>query len=167
MRDALHIVGLLLLFSFLGMQFPNDAMSCAVQNGADRPFASFVQLSPEAHAACLDAARTSWQVRSAARSRLAVGRLDSGIPLLDDSIAAPAFSLREDAPPPPTRLPPPDEGAFVLLPPTMGRSIPSLTTHALATDRPSDSGNAARHEAFSRDEMLSVEGMNSLKEIMK
>ncbi len=168
MRDAVHIVGLLSLFAFLGMQFPSGAAKPALMaDGRDRPFASFVTLSPEAYATCLDAARTSWQVRSEARSRLAIGRLDSGIPLLDDSIAAPEFPIMNDAAPAPSRLPPPDVETYSLLPSTMGMEVPALSTRAIDVRSAGSSEKAGKSAAFSREEMLSVDGMKTLKEIMQ
>ena len=166
MRDLIHIAGLLSLFAFLGIQFPGGAVNPAlVADGRGRPFASFVMLSPEAYASCLDAARTSWQVRSEARSRLAIGRLDSGIPLLDDSIAAPEFPIMNDAAPAPSRLPPPDVETYSLLPSTMGMDVPALSTRATAS---AGSGEKeGKQAAFSREEMLSVDGMKTLKEIMQ
>ncbi len=168
MRDAVHIVGLLSLFAFLGMQFPGGAAKPVLMaDGRDRPFASFVTLSPEAYASCLDAARTSWQVRSEARSRLAIGRLDSGIPLLDDSIAPPEFPIMSDAAPAPSRLPPPGVETYSLLPSTMGMDVPALSTRAMGARAAGSGEKAGKSEAFSREEMLSVDGMKTLKEIMQ
>lgn len=166
MRDIVHIVGLLLLFAFLGMQFPGGAVKTALMaDGQGGPFASFVTLSPEAYASCLDSARTSWQVRREARNQLAIGRLDSGITLLDDSLAAPEFPIMNDAAPAPSRLPPPDVETYSMLPSTMGMDVPGLSTRATPPARPGEKEGG--QAAFSREEMLSVDGMKSLKEIMQ
>ena len=163
MRDALHIGGLFLVFAFLATRFPSVA---PLPQGDDaRPaFASFVTLSSEAHAARLESARTSWQVRSQARGRPSIGRLDSGIPLLSDALPAPAQAEFPRLDPDASSLPPPDAETYALLPGTEGAAMPEFAPRA----RKAESGDApARPPAFGREEMLSTDNSTTLKEIMR
>ena len=161
MRDALHIGGLFLVFAFLATRFPPVAP--LPHGDGDRPaFASFVTLTPAAHAALLGAARTSWQVRSQARSRPSIGRLDSGIPLLSEALPPPEPVDFPPLDPETSSLPPPDSEAYALLPRTEGAAMPEF-----APRRAESAGASARRPAFGREEMLSTDNSTILKEIMQ
>ena len=67
MRDLLYIVGLLAAICILAADFPVSAANVIGEESVRVPFASYVELSPSAHAAFLESARTSWQVRSGSR----------------------------------------------------------------------------------------------------
>ncbi len=167
MRDAIHIASLLLLFALLAMQFPGGIARAMMDEPDTPPRVSFVALSPEVYASCLDAVRTSWQMRGKARGSLVAGRLDTDISLLDNLIAAPSFPAMDDAPPPPLRMPAPGAATYSMLPATMGVEVPALSARA-GDGRHADQGGGRRPAAaFDRSEMLSVEEMTSLKEIMQ
>ena len=167
MRDALHITGLFLLFAFLALQYPQVDAGAFRSDEDVASFASFVTLSPAAHAAFIEAARTSWQVSNEARGTLSVGRLDSDVPLLSDALpplSGPNLSMpsADGAP-----IPPPDPDAYSLIPPTMGRDEPAFAARAplTETDHPPDESSAKA--AFAREDMLSTENSKTLKEIMQ
>ena len=139
MRDALHIVALVLVFAFLATRFPSE-LSFDGTSGAEQPtFASFVTLSPSDHAACLEATRTSWQVRAEARGKHSIWRLDSDVQMLDDRLPPPVF---DDMPLPSPSGPPfatPPIDTYSLLPPTFGAEMdefapPSRPEDALGQD---------------------------------
>ena len=167
MRDALHIGGLFLVFAFLVTRFPADLPFAPVSEERASPlFASFVTLSPAAHAARLEAARTSWQVRSRARGRPSIGRLDSDIPLLMETLPPPetgGFSASQSDI---SDLPPPDVETYALLPPTAGADMPEFLPSTRRAETVDPSTQTSR-QVFGRDEMLSTENSRTLKEIMK
>ena len=163
MRDALHIGGLFLMFAFLATRFPSAA-PLPPDVGPRPAFASFVTFTPAAHAARLEAARTSWQVRSQARSRPSIGRLDTGIPLLSETLPPPATAAFPLPGPARSRLPPPDAETYALLPGTEGAEMPEFAPRARRTE-PADT--PVRPPAFGRDEMLSTDNSTILKEIMQ
>ena len=162
MRDALHIGGLILVFAFLATRFPSLAPVPA-DDRARQSFASFVTLSPAAHAVLLEATRTSWQVRNHARGKPSIGRLDSGIPLLSDSLPPPPLELscldKET-----TGLPPPDPETYALLPNTEGAEMPEFVPRAHKAE---SADVSAKKSTFGRDAMLSTDNSTILKEIMR
>ena len=167
MRDALHMAGLFAVFAFLALQFPEAAVSKGGRGSEHPPFAAFVTLSPAAHAAYLDSARTSWQVKSEARSRPTIGRLDSDVPILSETFPPPVFYLTAVPSAPPTPLPPPGPETYSLLPPTLGADMPAFAVRVLQaeTDHPPEETTAK--PAFGRAEMLSTDNSRILKEIMQ
>lgn len=160
MRDWLHVCGLFALFAFLATRFPLALPDPAMPPSGG--FAAFVTLSPARHDALLESARTSWQVRSEARNRPSVGRLDAEAPLLADSlppIAAPVF---RDAPATRKAIGEPDVRAYGFMPATLGAGMPE---YAVGKGKPA--APAAAEPAFSREEMLSTENSPILKELMQ
>lgn len=159
----MHIAGLFLIFAFLATRFPQSAPAVAAASAPQPAFASFVMPSPETHVAWLEAARTSWQVRSHARGRPSIGRLDFEVPLL--SAAIPPAASAEFLPlPSHTALPPPDAATFALLPPTMGAAMPEF---AIPPRRATGDAPLGRVLAFSRKEMLALDDYITVKEMMK
>lgn len=167
MRDAVHIGALIAVFVFLATRFPQDMPVQAPSAAEAGAFASFVTLSPDAHATLLEAARTSWQVRSESRGRPSIGRLDSGIPLLSDSLPPPERCDFPEAGRKAASLRAPDAGTYSLLPQTMGADIPAFAVKATPAEASSSGGNGGVRQAFSRDDMVSTENSTKLKEIMQ
>jgi len=167
MRDALHMIGLFAVFAFLALQFPESAVSKGAREMARAPFATFVTLSPAAHAAYLDRARTSWQVRSEARSRPNIGRLDSDVPILSEALPPPVFYLATLPSAPSAPLPPPDPETYSLLPPTRGANVPAFAVRVPRAEADRLPEDATAKAAFGRAEMLSTENSKILKEIMQ
>ena len=167
MRDALHIFGLFAVFAFLALQFPKGVVLEEAEPVAHASFAEFVTLSPKAHAVYLDAARTSWQVKSEARSRPSIGRLDADVPVLSELLPPPSLSFASLPTPDAAPLPPPTPETFALIPPTRGADMPTFAVRALhaETDHPPE--DPATKPAFGRAEMLSTENSRILKEIMQ
>ena len=165
MRDVLYIVGLSAAFALLAMDFPSRlAEKCPERTQVS--FASFVELSPSMHAAYLESARTSWQVRSDSRGGPAIGSLDSGIPLLMDSFPAREaveFKEMETAALPAGQV---DVGEYSLMPTSEGVDYPGFSSRPVAEDaKDADSGDESR--PFPRAEMLSVDAFRKIKEIMQ
>ena len=166
MRDAFYIFGLFAFFLLLAADFP-------AQLAEDRPlparkstFASFVELPPSVHAAYLESARTTWQVRSGSRGRPVIGSLDSGVPLLTDSLPPRekvVFGVIEipDMPVGAT-----DIGAYSLVPATGGADSPVFCARPANSCAPGDSGGDAS-APFRRSDMLSIDNYGKLKEIMQ
>ncbi len=169
MRDFLHISGLFLAFAFLATRFPTDLPLAFGNEKATAPsFASFITLSSAAHAARLEAARTSWQVRSRARGRPAIGRLDADIPLLAETLPPPLnATFNPSSLPNASGLPPPDAETYAFLPPTAGGDEPGFAIPSRREGKAVPEGDRQDHPAFGRDEMLSIENSRTLKEIMK
>lgn len=168
MRDMIYIALLFAVFAFLATRFPGDLPAVVADTDLRRPFASFVTLSPEVNASCLDAVRTPWQVRRDARSRPAIGRLDSGIALLEEAMPKAVASLSEVAMPAAASLPPAGPAAYSLLPFTMGRDVETFAVRAQPRDRVAHARTPATPPAaFSRDDMLSAENSMLLKEMMQ
>ena len=167
MRDFLHISCLFLVFAFLATRFPSEVPFVPPQ-AAPASFASFVTLSPAAHAAQLEAARTSWQVRSKARGRPSIGRLDADIPLLSETLPPPAAAGFPYSPLEPVPFPEPDLATFAFLPPTAGAEMPDFAIRAFQTQghQPPE-GRTGRPPAFDRREMLSTKDYRTLKELLK
>lgn len=167
MRDAIHIMGLALLFVFLAVQYPlADAVDCA--GAADTAaFASFITLSPAAHAAYIDATRTSWQVSNEARGMPSIGRLDSDVPMLSNTLPPIPDPNPDTSAPEGPQLPSPDPDVYSLIPPTMGGDVSAFAVRSLPGETDRRPGDRAEKAAFGRDEMLSVDNYRSLKEIMQ
>ena len=167
MRDAIHITGLILLFAFLAGQYPLvDAGKSG--GGADtKAFASFITLSPAAHAAYIEATRTSWQVSNEARGMPSIGRLDSDVPLLSDMM--PPLTKPNLAMPAPEgpNVPPPDPDVYSLIPPTMGMDVRAFALNVRRGDADLRAKETAAKEAFGKADMLSTENSRTLKEIMQ
>lgn len=167
MRDVLHIGCLFLVFVFLATRFPADLPS-GLPPEPPASFASFITLSPAAHAAQLEAARTSWQVRSRARGRPSIGRLDADVPLLSAALPPPAAGGFPQHPVLSVALPEPDAATYAFLPPTEGAAMPDFaipTPPATASHPPE--GRPGRTPAFGRREMLSIEDYRTVKELIK
>ena len=167
MRDALHIAALFFVFSFLATRFPSEIAWIDGKEGPQRSFASFLVLSPAEHTACIEATRPSWQVRSAANGRPSIGRLDAGIPLLDETLPPPENVIV--GLPPSVSMGPLDVDAYSFLPPTLGVDEPVFATRVLRadTDHPPEAEADANTAAFSKAHMLSTENSKTLKEIMQ
>lgn len=161
MRDLLHIVALFSLFGFLATRFPREILHLDGTESAQLPFASFLVLSPEEHATCIEATRTSWQVRSELSGRPSIGRLDAGVLLLEDAIPPP-LSYSEGAVPPSAWLHRPTSYIYSFLPPSMGRKEPSFAARI-----PRVETGQRDDRPFGMEEMLSTENSRTLKEIMQ
>ena len=168
MRDCLHIIGLFLLFTFLAMQFPAGTLSVGrSQEPANAPFAAFVELSPASYSAYLGAARTSWQVRSESRGKPSIGRIDSDIPLLSETLPPPSWEMpavpRHSGAP----IPPPEIETYSLVPQTMGRDVAAFSVRAPRTANDHPPEETSEKPTFAREDMLSTENSRILKEIMQ
>ena len=163
MRDAIYIVGLFLVFAFLVTRYPSEMPAAAVSPCP--AFASFIMLSPAAHAAWLEAARTSWQVRNQGRGRPSFGRLDFDVPLLSATIPPVSLAGFSPLPSPEMALPPPDAATYAFLPPTCGADLPDFAIPRTGAEAVSPPGDG--RISFSRREMLSLDHYKSVKEIMK
>ena len=168
MRDFIHMLALFAVFAFLATRFPAESL---LQPGppADHPaFASFVSLSKEENTAWLEAARTSWQVKSAARSRPSIGRLDSDVPMLEDApppLAAPSFPSVAATSSHPLQSPDPDTYRF--MPPTAGAGIPAFSPRSAGREGGASAAGPGGVPVFGPDEMVSIENSRYLKEIMQ
>ena len=163
MRDLLYIAGLMAAICILAADFPVSVVDGLGCDCVQTPFASYVELSPSVHAACLESARTSWQVRSGSRGRPVIGSLDSGIPLLTDSL--PAREKVEFRRMGVSVLPvgPANVEVYSLLPGSEGSDISVFSSRPQGVV-PDD---CAKGAAFPKDEMLSVDQFRKLKEIMQ
>ena len=161
MRDALYIFCLFAFFLLLAADFPSGlATSCTVPE-RQPVFASFVELPPSVHAACLESARTTWQVRNGSRSRPIIGSLDSGVPLLLDSLPPREGVVFADIEIPVMSTVPIDIGAYSLMPESEGADNPAFST------RPTRQDAAVPTEMFSRKDMLSVDNYGKIKEMIQ
>lgn len=168
MRDAIYVIGLFLIFSFLAMQFPLGVVDeRCVHDSGNAPFATYVTLTPETYAVYLDAARTSWQVRRDARGRPYIGRLDSDIQLLDESILPPLVNVpaapRHSGPP----IPPPEIETYSMIPPTKGVDVAAFSMRASRAERDHPPEETSERHSFGRTDMLSTDNSRILKEIMQ
>ena len=165
MRDILYITGLFAAFLALAMDFPQKL----AEERRDRPvpsFASFVELSPSVHAACLELARTSWQVRSGSRGRPVIGSLDSGIPLLTEFLPPREKVMFADVEITPMPAGPVDVGVYSLLPASESADNAVYSTRPAKTAPEKDQGKDTS-VPFSKKDMLSVDQFRKLKEIMQ
>ena len=163
MRDLLYIVGLLAAVCILAADFPVSAANVSGEESVRVPFASYVELSPSAHAAFLESARTSWQVRSGSRGRPVIGSLDSGVPLLMESLPAREkveFRRMDGSDSPVGNV---DIDVYSLLPGPAGVDSPRFSAKP-QRGMPEGGG---KDMAFPKAEMLSVDQFRKLKEIMQ
>lgn len=162
MREIFYITGLMAAISLLALDFPVGVSGLVHEVRANPPFASYVELSPSVHAACLETAKTSWQVRSGSRGRPVIGSLDSGVPLLTDALPPMTKVVFREIGDGDSPLGPIDTDVYSLMPGTEGSDIPSFAV------RPQDVKDAGGNRAgFTKDDMLSVENFRKLKEIMQ
>ena len=162
MRDVLHIGGLFLVFAFLVTRYPSEMPSVVDSVRTSPSFAAFVELSPLAHAARLEAARTSWQVRSQAR----IGQLDSDVPLLSETLPPPVVPEVHPFAGNGAELVAPDANTYSFLPPTAGAEMPDFAIKGL--QRPAGGALELQdRRAFGKDQMLAIEDYETLKEIMR
>ena len=163
MRDLLYIAGLLAAICILAADFPVSAANVSGEESVRVPFASYVELSPSVHAAYIESARTSWQVRSGSRGRPVIGSLDSGVPLLMESLPVREkveFRRLEGLGLP---VVPIDVDVYSLLPGSEGADSPRFSAKP-QRGMPEGGG---KDMAFPKAEMLSVEQFSKLKEIMQ
>ncbi|MBO5941503.1 MAG: hypothetical protein J6R18_09950 [Kiritimatiellae bacterium] len=164
MRDVLYIACLFLAAAVLSMDFPVEAAKIWTDSHSPSPFASYVELSPQVHAACIESARTSWQVRSGSKGRPSIGSLDSGVPLLSESLPPRetiVFRRKENLSSP---VGPVRTEVYSLMPLTSGADIEKYSSAPPSGKRPSE---VISELPFSAGEMLSTENSGKLKEIMQ
>ena len=164
MRETLYILGLMGAIFLLALDFPTGAVGIAPQTRVRPPFASYVELSSEAHAACLEAAKTSWQVRSGSRGRPVIGSLDSGVPLLMDSLPSPEKVVFRGCDVTDSPVGPAEIDVYSLMPGTEGVDSPSFKVRPQGGD---GAKAGERKAAFPRADMLSIKDFEKLKEIMQ
>ena len=166
MRDMLYISCLFACFLLLAAQFPSNMEGKRTAGGNQAAYASFVELPSSVHASCLEAAKTTWQVRSGSRGRTVIGSLDAGIPLLADSfppMERPALADIEVSFMP---AGPADVCVYSLLPSSEGVDSPAFSmrsTHSGGKNSADDGSSPP----FTKADMLSVDGFKKLKEIMQ
>ena len=163
MRDLLDIVGLLAAVCILAADFPVSAANVSGEESVRVPFASYVELSPSVHAAYLESARTSWQVRSGSRGRPVIGSLDSGVPLLMESLPVREkveFRRMDSLDSPVGNV---DIDVYSLLPGSEGVDSPRF----FAKPQRGMPEDVDKTIAFPDVEMLSVDQFRKLKEIMQ
>lgn len=163
MRDLLYIVGLLAAVCILAADFPVSVVNVCNEGSVRIPFASYVELSPSVHAAYLESARTSWQVRRGSRGRPAIGSLDSGIPLLMESLPVREkveFRRMDGLDSPVGNV---DIDMYSLLSGSKGVDSPRFS----ARPRSGAPEGGDNDMAFPKDEMLSVDQFRKLKEIIQ
>jgi hypothetical protein len=163
MRDALYITGLLAAVFVLAADFPVGVADVRADAGMRTAFASFVELSPSVHAACLETAKTSWQVRSGSRARPLIGSLDAAVPLLDATIPAGEKDVFADVPVTDSPLGAPPVEVYSLMPESAGADSSRFVA------RPVRTGDAADEATlpFPKNDMLSLEPFSKLKEMIK
>jgi hypothetical protein len=160
MRDLAYITGLFAAFVLLAMDFPSQ-IADSRRSVPSPAFASFVELSSSAHSACLEAARTSWQVRSGSMGNPVIGSLDSGFPLLAEHLPACEKVKFKDVAISSFPVGRVDAGEYSLMPMTEGQDIP------MPSPMPSPIGGDEVEKPFPRSEMLSTDVLKKIKEIMK
>lgn len=163
MRDFLYIAGLLAAVCILATDFPVAAANVCNEGPVRIPFASYVELRPSVHAAYLESARTSWQVRSGSRGHPVIGSLDSGVPLLMESLPAREnveFRRMDGLDSPVGNV---DVGVYSLLPGSEGVNSPGFS----AKPQRGVPEGGDKDMVFPKDEMLSVDQFRKLKEIMQ
>jgi hypothetical protein len=163
MRDALYIVGLMVAAFVLAADFPAGIAGVRQEAAPRAAFASFAELTPSVHAACLEAAKTSWQVRSGSRARPLIGSLDAAVPLLDATIPPGEKVVFADMPITDSPLAAPPVDVYSLMPRSVGADCPRLTSRPMRTDSAADGAALP----FPKDDMLSLESFTKLKEIIK
>ena len=163
MRDLLYIVGLMLAMCILAADFPATVATVHDEGYVRVPFASYVELSPSVHAAYLESARTSWQVRSGSRGRPVIGSLDSGVPLLMDTLPSREKVVFRRVDGLDSPVGPIDVDVYSLLPGTEGVNSPRFS----AKPQHGAPEGGDKPMAFPDVEMLSVDQFRKLKEIMQ
>lgn len=164
MRDALYIGCLLLAVAVLAMDFPVAAVKPLFDSNSQSSFASYVELSPRVHADCIEAARTSWQVRSGSKVRPSIGGLDSGMPLLSESAPLQEtvdFKQKEDIRSPVGSVCP---EVYSLMPQTSGAD---MKKYSIKRSSEKEATEVISELPFPIKEMLSTENSGKLKEIMQ
>ena len=165
MRDVVYMSGILCLFAMLAAEFPEFPPAGPEVSRGVESFASFVELSPEAHALCLESAKMSWRIGGVARPRASIGSLDAGIPLLTDFLPpldGPRFA---DVAVSGNPLAAADIGTYSLRPASLGRDMPEFAQKPAGAT--SGAGSASATAGFSREDMLSLENMHKMKEMVK
>lgn len=162
MRDFIYVGILFALVAFLATSFP--AYIPVAEKLANPGFASFVVFTPAKHDAILEAARTSWQVRSKARSQPSVGRLDADTPLLADTLPPPAAPVFGNPGIVGRALPDASSGTYLFMPPSMEAQSADFV---VGRKRAPLSPDPTVEPVFGRDEMLSIEKIKILKELMQ
>jgi hypothetical protein len=163
MRDALYMTGLLVAVFVLAADFP-VGVACIRRKAAPHiVFASFAELSPSVHAACLEAAKTSWQVKSGSRARPLIGSLDAAVPLLNSTVPSGDKVVFDDVSVTDSPLGTPQVEVYSLMPESAGTDSSRFAARPV---RAGDTADDAPH-AFPKDDMLSLESFSNLKEIIK
>lgn len=161
MRDIVYMSCVLLLFVLLAAEFP-DLSRCGRSAAAgSASFASFVVLPSDVYAACLESARTSWQVGSGVKPRASIGSLDAGIPLLADFLPPPEEPRFADVGMGGSPLGAAEIETYSLRPASLGRDMPEFAQRSAA------GGAAPASGGFSLEEMLSFGNMGQMKEKSK
>ena len=161
MRDVLYIFCLFVFFMLLAADFPGGLASPCQAPGRQPAFASFVELSQSVHAVCLESARTTWQVRNGSRRRPVIGSLDSGVPLLFDSLPPREGVVFADVEMSAMPVGPVEIGTYSLIPASEGFDSPAFST------RPARQDAEDAAETFSMKDMLSVDNYGKIKEMIQ
>lgn len=167
MRDILYIFGLFAFFLLLAADFPEGMAERCAASEPRAAFASFVELPPAMHAACLESARTTWQVRNGSRGRPVIGILDSGIPLLTDHLPPRENVVFKDIEIQSKPVGPTDISVYSLMPATEGVNSPAFETRSISDSAVVKEVGASAKAPFPDDEMLSTDRYRKLKEIMQ
>lgn len=162
MRDFLYITGLMTAVFMLAADFPAASVAPGVEPPAGPVFASFTELSPSLHAACLDAAKTSWQVRSGSRARPVIGSLDAGVPLLNAALPPPEKVVFAELAVDENPAGVPETDVYSLLPASAAADCAVFTPQPVR-----DAASLDTQTAFPKKEMLSTDDFIKLKEIMQ
>lgn len=161
MRDALYIFCLFVLFLLLAADFPDGLATTCPPPVRHAAFASFVELPSSLHAAYLESARTTWQVRNGSWRGPVIGSLDSGVPFLAESLPPREEVVFAGIEIPVMPAGPIDVGTYSLMPTSEGVDNPTFST------RPSEQGELGVQEPFSRKDMLSIDNYGKIKEMIQ
>ena len=161
MRDVLYIFSLFAFFLLLATDFPGGLATPCPPPVRPAAFASFVELPPSVHAAYLESARTTWQVRNGLRLRPVIGSLDSGVPLLADGLPPRDGVVFADVEIPAMPVGAADIGSYSLMPASEGADIPAFSVRPAGHDAPIPT------ETFSRKDMLSIDNYGKIKEMIQ
>jgi hypothetical protein len=163
MRDLLYITGLLAAVFVLAADFPAGVAGVRTDAGMRTAFASFAELSPSVHAACLEAAKTSWQVRSGSRARPVIGSLDAAVPLLDATVPPGEKVVFGDIPGTDSPVGAPSVEMYSLMPESAGADSSRFAVRPVRAAGAAEGSSAP----FPKENMLSLERFSKLKEIIK
>ena len=163
MRDALYMAGLMAAVFVLVADFPAGIADFRQEAASRTAFASFAELAPCVHAACLEAAKTSWQVRSGSRARPLIGSLDAAVPLLDATIPAGEKVVFADVPITDSPLGVPPVEVYSLMPESAGAESSRFVASPVRTGDAADEATLP----FPKNDMLSLEPFSKLKEMIK